>query len=93
MIATMMPKPIALDNGSGMMLISASEQGQDLFYDSADEYAEMSQTARYFCGGIIEHARALGQQSLLLPPTRTGGLCPATRLPCMWHGAPAIDLQ
>src|SRR5688500_1128320 len=70
MIATMMPKPIALDNGSGMHVnISLWNKGKNLFYDSADEYAEMSQTARYFCGGIIEHARALA--GIVAPTTNS----------------------
>jgi glutamine synthetase len=28
-------------------------------YDEKDEYAEMSQTGRYFIGGLLEHARAV----------------------------------
>ena len=28
-------------------------------YDPSDEYAELSQTARYYIGGLIEHARSL----------------------------------
>jgi glutamine synthetase len=31
----------------------------NLFYDAADEYAELSQTALYYIGGLIEHAEAL----------------------------------
>jgi glutamine synthetase len=70
MIATMMPKPIALDNGSGMHVnVSLWNKGKNLFYDSADEYAEMSQTARYFGGGIIEHARALA--AIVAPTTNS----------------------
>ncbi|MGI0049971.1 MAG: type I glutamate--ammonia ligase, partial [Nitrososphaera sp.] len=70
MIATMMPKPIALDNGSGMHVnVSLWNKGKNLFYDSADEYAEMSQTARYFGGGIIEHAQALA--SIVAPTTNS----------------------
>jgi glutamine synthetase len=70
MIATMMPKPIALDNGSGMHVnVSLWNKGKNLFYDSADEYAEMSQTARYFCGGILEHARALA--GIVAPTTNS----------------------
>ena len=70
MIATMMPKPIALDNGSGMHVnVSLWNKGKNLFYDSADEYAEMSQTARYFGGGIMEHAPALA--SIVAPTTNS----------------------
>jgi glutamine synthetase len=70
MIATMMPKPIALDNGSGMHVnISLWDNGKNLFYDSADKYAEMSQIARYFGGGIIEHAQALA--AIVAPTTNS----------------------
>jgi glutamine synthetase len=70
MIATMMPKPIALDNGSGMHVnVSIWNKGKNLFYDSADEYAEMSQTARYFGGGIMEHAHSLA--AIVAPTTNS----------------------
>jgi glutamine synthetase len=64
MIANFMPKPVALDNGSGMHVsqsLWARHKNEDvnLFYDAADEYAELSQTALYYIGGLIEHAEAL----------------------------------
>jgi Glutamine synthetase len=31
----------------------------NLFYDADDKYAQISQNARYFIGGLLEHARAL----------------------------------
>jgi glutamine synthetase len=31
----------------------------NLFYDPADEYAELSQTALYYIGGLMDHAKAL----------------------------------
>jgi len=60
MIATMMPKPIFMDNASGMHThVSLWNKGKNLFYDPGDEYAELSQLGRYFGGGLMEHSRAL----------------------------------
>ncbi len=67
LVATFMPKPIAGDNGSGMHVhISIWRGDENLFYDPNDEYAELSQFARYFIGGLIEHGRAL---SAIVSPT------------------------
>jgi len=60
MLATFMPKPVYLDNASGMHIhVSLWRDGRNVMYDEDDEYAEISQTARYFIGGLLEHARAL----------------------------------
>ena len=60
MVATMMPKPIFMDNASGMHVHSSIwKGGRNLFYDPDDEYAEFSQLGRYYGGGLIEHGRAL----------------------------------
>jgi glutamine synthetase len=70
MIATMMPKPIALDNGSGMHVnVSLWNSQTNLFYDARDEYAEMSEIARYFGGGIIDHAKSLA--AIVAPTTNS----------------------
>ena len=60
MIATFMPKPVYLDNASGMHVhTSLWRNGENVMYDENDGYAELSQTGRYFVGGLLEHAKAL----------------------------------
>ena len=57
--ATFMPKPIFGDNGSGMHCHqSIWENGQPLFYDE-NGYAGLSDTARWYIGGLLKHAPAL----------------------------------
>ena len=59
-IATFMPKPVFGDNGIGMhMNQSLWTSGKNAFFDAEDDYAEVSQTCRYYVGGLLEHARAL----------------------------------
>ncbi|WP_329458210.1 type I glutamate--ammonia ligase [Streptomyces sp. NBC_01497] len=57
--ATFMPKPIFGDNGSGMHVHQSLWQGgTPLFYDEQG-YAGLSDTARYYIGGILKHAPSL----------------------------------
>ncbi len=57
--ATFMPKPIFGDNGSGMHVHqSLWKDGQPLFFDST-KYALLSDTARWYIGGVLKHAPAL----------------------------------
>jgi len=57
--ATFMPKPLFGDNGSGMHAHqSLWKDGQPLFFDE-NGYGGLSDTARWYIGGLIEHADSL----------------------------------
>ena len=54
--ATFMPKPVFNDNGTGMHVHqSLFKGGQPLFFGEGT-YANLSQTARWYIGGILKHA-------------------------------------
>ncbi len=56
--ATFMPKPIAGDNGTGMHVNqSIWKGGKPLFAGSG--YADLSDEAIYYIGGVLKHAKAL----------------------------------
>jgi glutamine synthetase len=56
--ATFMAKPVLDDNGSGMhMHQSIWKDGEPLF--AGGGYADLSESAFYYIGGIIKHARAI----------------------------------
>lgn len=75
-VANFMPKPIydqanprsiESDNGSGMHVsISLWSGRSNIFYDQEDYYSELSQTGRYFIGGILDHSSSL---AALVAPT------------------------
>jgi glutamine synthetase len=71
-VANFMPKPLfneddlssvsENDNGSGMHTSISLWNGsgsRNIFFDENDDYGELSQTARYFVGGILDHANSL----------------------------------
>lgn len=56
--ATFMPKPMFGDNGTGMHThMSIWKDGQPLF--AGDKYADLSQLALYFIGGLLKHAPSI----------------------------------
>ncbi len=57
--ATFMPKPIFGDNGSGMHVHQSLWKGEsNQFYDEKG-YAQISQMAKHYIGGLLKHAPAL----------------------------------
>lgn len=66
--ATFMPYPVEGERGNSfnisMSLWKTSEQ--NIFYEGKESYGQLSQTGRYFIGGLLEHAAAL---SLFTAPT------------------------
>ena len=56
--ATFMPKPYYGDNGSGMHVnMSIWRGGKPIF--AGDKYADLSQEALWFIGGLLKHAKTL----------------------------------
>jgi glutamine synthetase len=57
--ATFMPKPLHGDNGNGMHVHqSIWKKGKNTFYKEG-EYANLSETARHYIGGVLRHAQAV----------------------------------
>ena len=59
LVATFMPKPLFQDNGSGMHVHQSFwKNGKNIFYDPQG-YSLLSDTALYYIGGLLAHARSL----------------------------------
>jgi glutamine synthetase len=56
--ATFMPKPLVNDNGNGMHVHMSLFKGDENLF-SGDGYGGLSDTALYYIGGVIKHAKAL----------------------------------
>ena len=57
--ATFMPKPVYDEAGNGLHVhMHLFKEGKPLFYDK-DGYSQLSETALYFIGGVLTHAKAL----------------------------------
>src|SRR3954465_6034415 len=63
--ATFMPKPLYGDNGSGMHCHQSLWKGEKPLF-AGDGYAGLSDTARWYIGGVINHAAA--GRALAPPP-------------------------
>jgi len=56
--ASFLPKPIFNESGSGMHVHQSLWKGKETLFHG-DKYANISQMALYYIGGIIKHAKAL----------------------------------
>ncbi len=56
--ATFMPKPLYGDNGSGMHCHQSLWKGEKPLF-AGDGYAGLSDTARFYIGGLLKHAAAV----------------------------------
>src|ERR687891_1492536 len=67
--ATFMPKPIFMDNGSGMHVHQSIWKDDKNLMFAETGYAQLSDTARYYAGGLLQHAPSI--LSLAAPTTNS----------------------
>jgi glutamine synthetase len=58
-VATFMPKPLFMDNGSGMHTHQSLWKGNKPLFFDAKGYALTSEMCRWYAGGLLRHAPAL----------------------------------
>ena len=57
--ATFMPKPLFEDNGSGMHVHQSLWKDEENLFHDPEGYAGISELARHYIGGLLQHAPAL----------------------------------
>jgi glutamine synthetase len=57
--ATFMPKPLFMDNGSGMHCHQSIWKSEKNTFYEAGGYAGISQTCKYYIGGLLKHAPSI----------------------------------
>lgn len=67
--ATFMPYPIEGEKGNSLNVAVSLWKTSDnnIFYDAKEDYAQLSQTGRYYIGGLLEHAPALALFTMPTP--------------------------